>query len=245
MVKVDYFNLNLAKKEAKNIIREELAYLNLVCQADTILEECIYLNTTDFKSITGFGSDHRKKGVEIGRNKEEKLKDNPYRLFKNVNKKCRDHILKHEPLFIKAVISEGIPDYWHYLETLIPRKGNSDKQVIDIVSTILILNSESTNKSRIRNYVLDAMLFFPAYPDALGITIERLAYFKNQYSEKNLDFEQLSKEIDHPFLNHLFKIYKKKYSKNRLNSMRKYFSRLLWELQAQRNAIVHRVSAPK
>lgn len=243
VVKVGYFKINLAKKEAKILIKEELAFLNHVCQANATLEEYTYLNTTNFKSITGFGSDHRKRGVEIGCNEEEMLNDNPYRLFKNVNKKCRDHVLKHEPLFIRAVISESMQDYWHYLETRIPRKKNNNKdenQVIDIVSTILVLNSESVNKSRIRNYILDITLFFPTPLETLNITTERVAYFKNQYSEKKLDLPQLSKEINHPFLNYLFKIHDKKYSKDRLEkTIRKHYSRLLWELQAQRNAIIH------
>ena len=239
-VKINYQSTKIAEQEAVNTIKEELTFLNDVCNANAHIEKYSFIITPDFKRASGPWNMPERGRSEIGEYSEEKLKDNPYRLLKKVNKECRKQFLEYEPLFVKAMASQSMPDYWHYLEALIPLKGNNGKQVIDVVSTVLVLNAEEINKSRLRNYISYAIMPFNASSEEIGITKEKQMHYYNQYgANEKLNFQTLSKEVTHPLLSSLLKVYVKPYTKSKLKATKEYYSRLLWELQAQRNSIVH------
>ena len=238
-VKVNHQSTKIAEQEAINTIEEELVFLNYTCNANAHIEKYYFLTTPDFKKI-GYRIDVSGKRRTIGESSEKRLKNNPYVFLKNANKECYKHFLEYEPLFVKAMASQGMPDYWHYLEALIPLKGNSEKQVIGTISTILVLNAEGINKSRLRNYISYAIMPFNASSEEIGITKEKQMHYYNQDgTNEKLDFQTLSKEVTHPLLSSLLKVYVKPYTKSKLKATKEYYSRLLWELQAQRNSIVH------
>lgn len=239
-VKIDYYSSEIAEQEAITAIKNELEFLNHVCGVNAHIEKFSFLKTSDFKNVVGSRRSMYEKGYMIGEIDEMRLEDNPFIFLRRVKKECRNHFLEYEPLFIKAMTSHSMPDYWHYLEALIPTKDNNEKQIIDVVSSLLVLNTEKNNKSRLRNYITNAILPFGVSADVLGITRERQMEYYNQIgSRKEIDFNILSKEITHPFLHHLLKIHSKPYKKPKLKAIKEYYSRILWELQAQRNAIVH------
>lgn len=239
-VKVNYYRSSeIAAQEAINVINEELEFINHVCDANAHIEKFSWLMTSDFKKV-GWHKSVYEKGHLIGDIDKMRMESNPYKLLKRVNKDCRNHFLEYEPLFIKAMTSHSMPDYWHYLEALIPTKNNNEKQVIDVLSSILVLNAEKNDKSRLRNYITNAILSFDVSADALGLSKERQMEYYNQFKKrKEIDLNALAKEIKHPFLLHLIKIYSKPYKKPKIKSLMAYYARVFWELQAQRNAIIH------
>ncbi len=238
-VKINYCSLDIAKKEAINAIKSELEFLNHACGANAHIEKFSFIMTSDFKNV-GWRRSTSEKGHMIRKVDERRLEDNPFIFLRSIKKECRNYFLKYEPLFLKAMSSHNMPDYWHYLEALIPKKYNNEKQVIDVVSSILVLNTEKNNKSQLRSYITYTLLPSVVSADVLGITEKRLMEYYNQIgSLKEIDFNVLSKEITHPFLSHLLKTHSKPYKKPKLKAIKEYYSRILWELQAQRNAIVH------
>ncbi|GEM_PF-2451387 len=238
-VKIDYYSSELAAQEAVDIINKELKFLNSVCKSNAHIEKYHYLWTSDFKSI-GFHFDVSEKNHTIGEDDIKMLKKNPFKILKNINKECRSQIIKYEYLYIQALSSFSLHDYWHYLEVLIPTNEKSEKQLIDIVSTILILSDEINDKSRLKNYLINAILPFNSSSDSLGITSKRHKEYVNQLiNQRGIDLNEIEKEITNPFLCSLFKLLSNPYGKRKLREKKEYYSRVLWELQAQRNAIIH------
>jgi len=238
-VKIDYYSSEIAVQEAINIINREVEFLNSVCKANAHIEIFCYLWTSDFKDVRCH-INMDEKGHMVDEFDIKRLEDSPFKFLRITNYKCKNHILKYEYLFIKAISTHSLPDYWHYLETLIPTKENNEKQIIEVVSSILILSDEKYDKSRIRNYIINAILPFSASAESLGISRNRQVAYTNQIINNNqVPFGDIEKEITNPLLCGLFKFLSDPYSKSKLKEKKEYYSRILWELQAQRNSIIH------
>lgn len=118
-----------------------------------------------------------------------------------------------------------IGTYWQYLETIIPAKQNDSKQVVDIVSNLLLLNAESHHKNRLKNYIIDAISPFNASADYLGISVERQLEVLNK--PETIDWDSLRTEINHPFINHLLTEFLTKFNRNDLSKRKATYERVL------------------
>ncbi len=239
VVRVNYYSTEIAETNAVKLINEELPFLNKVCEANAYLEKHSYMITSKFKTFGGRWS-RNERAHTISENERDILQDNPYRFLRKANRNCKAHLLKYESLFITAINSNDISDYWKYLETLLAVKSSNDKGVIETVSSLLLLNANEFHKSSLKNYIENCVHHL-SYPESLiGLSKERQQFYYSQLSSKGkLNFEQLLSEIKHPFINHLSKIYLKPLTKENFKRLKHHYERILDETYAQRNIITH------
>lgn len=237
-VKVDYYSLELGGYEAFNLINDELKYLNHSVGANAYVKKYSYLYTSDYKTV-GWNISTLERGHVLHEGIVERLNNNVFKQLKPKRNISSSHFLKYEHLYVDALTSHNMADFWNYLDALIPAKENNDKQIIDAVSSILIIAAEKDNRAILREYFINVINFVNNSAETLTISKERQIELNDQLWRKRLNLYDLSKEITHPFLSHMFNLYFKPYKGPRLSSIKDYYARILWELQAQRNAIVH------
>ncbi|MCE2995037.1 MAG: hypothetical protein ACK5RG_15350 [Cyclobacteriaceae bacterium] len=181
-IKAEYGSIDVALSFAVETINTELKFINKVFLSNCTLEKFSYLLTPDFTNIV-YHKDIKDKGHRIGINEGQLLEDNPYVFLKRCPKRLTEVLLKNESIYIEALSNRNIATYWQYLETIIPSKQNDEKQIIEIVSHLLLLNAESYHKNRIKEYITDSINPFTANHNDLGITVHRqLEIFQNQTS---------------------------------------------------------------
>lgn len=239
-VKVKYYSSKIAETDAIKLISSELPFLNKICESNAYLERHSYMITSNFKTFGSHWS-RDERAHSISESEQEQLVDNPYRFLSKISLSVKNHLLKQEPLFITAINSNDISDYWHYLETLIKP---SHEEVIETTSTILLLNAVEFHENSLMNYILSNVSHF-SYPEALiGLTKERQQYYYGQLSSQGeLNFKQLLSELKHPFINHLSKIYSSSLTKDDFKKAKQHYKRILVETYAQRNAVIHKGEA--
>lgn len=229
-VKIRTKSKYIGEQLALKIIREELAYLDLKCNTNTLLEPFSYLTTEDFKKLSSKWRQKENTFSILEQNKKI-FENNPFFILKEAGKECRNHFLKYEFLYIKAQTSRNPEDYWHYFETLFKICKQDTGNIINIISDVLLLSADQNEKVLIKLYIYNS--FGNSSAEYMNM---RPAEF-HKLRSKGLDaIDLISKNTRHPFLSHLSNKKNKSVSKQNLRS---YYSRLLWECYAQRNSMIH------
>jgi len=241
VVKVSHNSAQEANNAAAKIVASELDYFNDVLGAYGVLDKQSYLATTDFVNAGGRVRMSKSRSYKVRNYDIDLLSDNPYK-FLSKKSLIKKHFLKYEPYFSKAMRSGNISEYWQYLENLLS-ENHDDKdnnQIVRIVSTILLLNAESTQKRFLLSYIRNSISPHGINAERLGITAERQSeLYRNSYPTNEGDVMELKKEIKHDFLNYLFSELEIKYDKEKYNDVKKFYEQILWDAQAQRNSYIH------
>lgn len=232
IVKINYSSKKIAEQETVRIITNELKFLNLKCGSNSFLEMHSYLSTSNFKNL-GWRWRAKEKRHFISTFNEKALDNNPYHLLRDANKLCKNYFLDYEQLYVKAENSKNPEDYWQYLETLVPLNSDNKKQVIYIVSNLLSLSAYNNEKELIEVYIINSII----NASAEELCISSVRYNQITHSNK-FDFNQLRKELTHPFLKYLFERLE---SINTIDYdyLKVYYKRIIRECYAQRNSIIH------
>jgi hypothetical protein len=168
------------------------------------------------------------------------LRNNPYHFLRKIYGPAKRHLLKHEHLFVKAMVSRNVEDFWQYLEALIPNGQDGDNQIREVVSSIALLIAEKSRLERIGSKIAWAVQPFNAASSVLGMTSEQqMKYYDEMQNKKTINFNRLKTEIKHPFIEHLLAQKDKRWSKDELYDVKQYYERMLLEGYSQRNAIIH------
>ncbi len=237
VIKSTYGSIDIAKNEAVEIVNQELQFVNKVFGSNATLERFSYLLTSDFVDI-GWHLNAKDKGYEVNDNELKRLRDNPFEFLKGSPKRLKEPLLRNETLFIAALNNENVSTYWQYLETIIPTTQKDSKQIVDMVSHILLLSIESHYKNRLKEYIRHAISPFTTTARQLGITNERQIEIFNYPGR--LDLENLKAEIKHPFILHLIDECLRKIDRQDLLNIKGVYERILWDAQAQRNSLIHK-----
>ncbi|HEV8511969.1 MAG TPA: hypothetical protein VGQ59_01765 [Cyclobacteriaceae bacterium] len=240
VISLKYYSLDIAEKDAVAKISSELAYLNSRINSNGYVEKYTYLKSPDLKVYSGrWGSQEdytalHKLDLEI-------LKNNPHVFLKTLKGKAKAYFLKHEKLFTTAMTSGNVEDYWQYLEAVVPLNANGTKQVMDVVSLLLLLKAETSYKSSIADNIRSAIAPFAVSPEAIGLNSDQqMRYFEEEQKRHTISFNRLRKESNHPFLHHLLDERKRAWHHRDFIRVKKYYHRILSEAYAQRNAIIHK-----
>jgi len=231
-VKVNSSSKRISEQIAINTIKRELEFLDYRCNANSLFENHSHIITSNFKDLSSKWS-RKENGHTISEWNEKSLKNNPFNLLKEVNKECKEHFLNYEHLYIKAQISKNPEDYWHYFETLL--KINSDKtiNIINIISSILVLSSHQNENSLIDNYIINLVINSSA--NQLNTSQEQYLKLRNS---KKYNFQTIIKEVNHLFIKYLSK--KRNKTQNSNNKyLKSFYSRILWDCYSQRNSFMH------
>ncbi len=229
IIKINSFSKKIGQQIAINIIKKELEFLNYKCNSNSLFENHSYLTTIDFKDYHSRWS-RKEQSYSISEWSKKQLLNNPYNTLKEANINCKQHFLEYESLYIKAETSRNPKDYWHYLETLLKIYSNKTINIIEIISSFLVLSSHKNEKELIDNYIIHC--FINSSPDLLNMNREE--FNKIVFSGKINIFE-IEKEVNHPLINFLVK------KRNKINNkgLKPYYTRILWECYSQRNSIMH------
>lgn len=241
VVKVNYHSKKIGELTAINLISKELMFLDFVCKSNSQFEKYTYLTTSNFKDL-GWRWNAKEKGSSISDELElEDLNNNPYKYLIDIDIDCRNHFLNYEPLYVNAITTRSPEDYWRYLETLIPLKSNGDKQVLDVVSSLLLINAEENEKNILKSYIVNSIAPMNTSATILNLTSEKQMQFFDQLHNEpvNLNFEEVKKEINHPFINYLFKEKMIPTKTKIYNELKKHYKSVLIECYGQRNSIIH------
>ncbi len=229
-VKVNASSKRVAEQIAINTIKRELEFLEYKCGANSLFESHSYIVTTDFKNLSSKWS-RKENSHTISEWNKKSLKNNPFLLLKKVNKECREHFLNYEYLYIKAQISRNPEDYWHYFETLLKVNSENTNNIINIISSIIVLSSNKNEKSLIENYLINLVINSSA--SQLNISQEQFMKIRNSKKE---EFQVIKKEVNHPFIKYLFE------KRNMISinkDLKSYYARILWDCYSQRNSVMH------
>jgi len=171
----------------------------------------------------------------------DKLNSNPYHILKNHNSQIKERFLSYEALFVNAINSGNISDYWHYIETLL--SFGEDKKTQDKISTIILLNEKLTIKRRILNTLSNSLIIFNGGPTLLEIDIETY-----RRVHKNLRKGYLIKEIrrcKYPFIKQLVDEFDTPITTINFQESKKYYQNILLESYELRNQYIHNGIADK
>lgn len=239
IIRAEYYSIDVAVNEAVAALKTEVAFLNQLFKISCSIDPYSYLATADFKSF-GWHSDARSRTHKIEETDRLKLKDNPFASLKGYPLSAKSVLLRNESVFLEALATRNVALYWQYLEAIVPIKENNDRQVIDIVSSLLLLNCEKDFKKNLEVTIINSILPFSTSHENLKISKDRQQfYFEQIFNNRKIDFNKLQREIDHPFLNNLLKDYLRPFRKQDYVTRKQFYQMILWETQGQRNSIVH------
>ncbi len=237
VIKSKYGSIDIASNDAVEIINKELQLINKVYTSNCTLEKFSFLFTSDFLDV-GWKREFKDKGYSVNEAEVHQLDDNPFSFLKKVPNRYKEPLLRNESIYLDALINKNVSTYWQYLETILPARQNDEKQIIDMVSNLLLLNTETYHKNRLKNYIFDSMTPFVTSANQLGITTERQLEIFNH--PNSIDWDKLLTEIKHPFILHLLTERQTRIDRKEFLKRKSTYERVLWDAQAQRNAIIHK-----
>jgi hypothetical protein len=229
-IKINNSSKKISEQIAINTIKNELEFLEYSCTSNSLFEYHSYLRTQNFQDVSSKWS-HKENSHTISEWNKTQLKKNPFIVLKNVRKQCKEHFLNYEYLFVKAQVSRMPEDYWHYLETLLKVISENTTNLINTISSILVLSSHQCEKSLIEYYIINSIV----NSNARQLNLSQLEFRKIRNSKKQ-NLLSLAKDVTHPFINHLFE--RKNINPN-YRELKAFYSRIFWDCYSQRNSVIH------
>lgn len=234
-IRVSFYTNEAAKQEAISIIRSELNYLDVVFKRNINFDTNNFLATSNFKSLfSGFSNE--KLHITIDKAKQEQFNNNPHYALRTINSEAKKHFLAHEHLFINAISTKNISDLWHYLETLLLAKNNSEL-VEDTVSDLILLNDQELKRWDLKLRIYNLTNPHSCSADILGLTVN-----EQNDAQRGLKKGVLSKlysKVKYPFIQKLLKEYRKKNTSVELLIEKTYYKSIIFEAYEQRNFFIH------
>jgi uncharacterized protein YeeX (DUF496 family) len=235
-VKLDFYSAEDASIEAVNIIKRDLRFVNTRLGINCNVEPFVYLVTDDFENISAFGSNAKRDTYLFSKYDFDTLNDNIYSNLADVKQVSKESMLAVEPIYIDALSSKDSSLYWIYLEALIPLDENENKQVLDTVSSLLLLNAQYYHREKLLRPYIDGCLFNSSHK-VLGMSHKH----QTRYLEANgkYDIADLRKEVGNAFYLHLIDQYLTPLSALEYLSLKDHYKRILKEAYSVRNFAVH------
>jgi hypothetical protein len=228
-------------KDVVKIIESELRFFNLALETRGDLDIDSYLTTRDFKSVGGMIS--MSAGNYIRKWQIPKLKDTPF-IFLKKSSAIAKHFLEYEPFFLECINSGRVDQYWQYLENLLHnnRDSKSNNRIVDLVSTILLLNAD-LNEFYLESYIVDSVMYVEK-GEILSISKKELEkFYEAGRTKKGIDLDGLRKKINHPLLNYLLELHGNPLFSKNYSGLKSSYTHILSDAQAQRNFNIHKGTA--
>lgn len=203
--------------------------------------------TSNFEGM-GYIQKYNKSSEELSKDDIGKLKgDNLFELLRDNPSNAANTLKSAEKFYNRALISNDVSDYWHYLECIIPLKKSSkekvDKQVKSACASILMLN---------RKYKFHDIIAFYLYYFLDGTynssddkrtensfsRVESMIIRRN--NSWNIAFEESASFEHHPIIKELREISEERDSNDNIKNEYKYFYGIFHELYEIRNTYIHR-----
>ncbi|MFZ1791244.1 MAG: hypothetical protein WAT92_23155 [Saprospiraceae bacterium] len=242
IVKENISNEKSGSKNAKNTIQYALNYINNKLNTTCYIDIYKYLTTIDFTDL-GFSASFDKSLEPLGEHDLEEIEgDNAYKQLEDINSNAKEKFVYAEKFFQRALISQELSDYWHYLECLIPLKvdenGKYNKQIKSRSAEILLLDYRYEFINQITSEILNLL-----NGHANARTKDSLAYDEINEIFQNWKSSNIIKKTSsfktHPIINEFHELYSTRNDKLILKKHYDYFFSIMHELYEVRNAYIH------
>lgn len=233
-VSIEYFSSTIGKLQALEKINQAVRYLEVVLRKDLRVQTNTFLITHKFKDYQRFFTNENRPIKDLT-TKLSDLNDNPFYIFKGKKILGSEHVKKQEHLFIKAVQTGAIGDYWHYVEVLLSIIDD-EKHVQKIVSSIVLLGLQKFSD----NFHFDSLFYslhlFNTPSEKLGISLEEHKQILTALQKRKLD--RHIAQIDYPFIKKMISnISNSRYD---FKNEKKYYEGILKEAYEVRNFFIHK-----
>lgn len=214
-------------------LQDSVEFLEIVLDKFLFIDHKSYVITTDFLK-GAFQGNWRKGVINISNKDREKIDDNPYTFLNKVDSPAKDHLLKHERIFLHAMHYNNLEEYWRYFENILLM--NSPKTV-ETVAALLLLNEKEIRNNRLFNYLIQNTQPWSFNYHRLNVEPPTFIGLLNDlYKSKSKRFFET---LDYPFFHEIKNLKQKKHTVYRYNTLKDYYTRILWELYEVRNSITH------
>lgn len=186
-------------QKAIDQVKRALSFMNHIIDTNGVVDISDYMLVDENYERIGGGRTSNEHKIEV--NDLNKLKNNSaYEFLDGLENEAADHIRKHEPYLIDAMLSKRPADYWHYLETIIQNALPRDKkkEVKDYVSSILLLNHQSSQNNLLDLYIAN-LVKYHIHWEYLGLTREEWG----ELCENMLSTEHTLNKVKNPFLSEI------------------------------------------
>lgn len=214
-------------------LQDSVEYLEIVLDKYLFIDHKSYVITRDF--LTGTFKGNWGNGfLNISNKDKEKIDDNPYTFLNKLDSPAKNHLLKHERIFLHAMHYNNLAEYWRYFENILLM--NSSKTV-DTVAALLLLNEKEIRDNQLTNYLFQNTQPWHFDYHRLGITpVAFLELYNELQKFKSKNFFEV---LDYPFFNEIKSMKQKRHTVNRYGTLKDFYARILWELYEVRNTITH------
>ncbi|SDG23973.1 hypothetical protein [Chitinophaga filiformis] len=243
-VKLNFFSQSVAIEEARGIIKKELIHLCLSIKRELIVDSTknyLVSYSDGGKLFEAWSSDRLMRDFDL--EILEDLNDTPFIFLKRHINDAQKHLLGFEYLLMNAHGMNSMPDYWHYLETLL-QLGNDDSKIdkiIEKVSTIAITEEKKLNEFILYNTLNSTFRRFDFPYHKTNFTEDDLIRFSEAFKARKMPKEV--KTFEYPFIKELINSCKMEKSPQSLRKSRKYYASILREAYEQRNFFQHQALA--
>ena len=223
-------------QKAIDQVKRALSFMNHIINTNGVVDISDYMLVDENYERIGGGITSNEHKIEV--NDLNKLKNNSaYEFLDGLENEAADHIRKHEPYLINATLSKRPADYWHYLETIIQNALPRDKkkEVKDYVSSILLLNHQSSQNNLLDLYIANTIKH-PSFWENSGLTLEEWV----ELCENMLSTEHILSKVKNPFISEIADRYiVRDNEKINYKKFKDYYHSILTEAYEQRNAFQH------
>lgn len=192
-----------------------------------------YVTTTNFLN-GGFKGNWRKGVININNKDKEKIDDNPFTFLNKYNSPAKDHLLKHERIFLHAMHYNNLEGYWRYFENILSMNFS---KTVDTVAALILLNEKSIRDNRLINYLFRNTQ--PWYFDYHRLGVTPVTFIELSNELQKFKTKRFFETLDYPFFYEIKDMKQKKHTANRYSTLKDYYTRILTELYEVRNSITH------
>ena len=242
IVKGNLSNSTDGFRDAINKVQLVINFINNKLNLNSYLDIYDYRATVDFQK-SNFSFSTKNSAIELSEGQLERLNDdNPYIITNSVSSQAKTKFLYSEQFYHRAITSNEVSDYWHYLECVIPMKkiqnGKYEKQVKSAFANILMINHKWYFPTHIVICIFN-LLQSHTY-DRTDYSFSYLEMQKLSSNWKNSTIIQKSRSFKkHSIIKDLHLIYSERNNENNLKKEYDYYYSLIHELYEIRNAYVH------
>lgn len=220
-----------SQKKSIGSIRLAIDFIRNVFEVNSYVDVYNVGMTTDFRDLE-FSLTNHNSFYKLGKKDLKKL--NEHNMFNNlINNKSKASLrfLSLEKFYRRAVISNNLSDYWHYLECLISTKGKV-KEVCAYCSILCYQQFFSTNTK------YDIFNFLAGNFSNIQIKSEELVYLMNSFDADYI-YKRSNDFVSHPIIEELRQLNSGRDCVDCIKNEFWYFYSQFHELYETRNAHIH------
>ena len=242
-IRLNYDVLKYAEEIGLKVVKQELRQFNNYLNADLKVNTKHFLFTNHLNKLEAANISLMDGVKHIRENDVRILESNPYETLRDILSEAKSQILYNEDIFFRAIETDDVTFYWHYIENTFWSINITDPLKIQEEFSKLLFKQIGKLKKEVLS-AMNSLIIPPFGFDYKEIGLEEDDLFipaGGLLKRMNPNFNILLFEhkIKSPFLSYLITYHKEFDSIDRNKSWNDYFKSLVLELYEYRNNKVH------